>query len=200
MVQIINRTTVFICVQCFSQYMPFRLKLFFTDPVHNYHELNHQPVPWPNKDKSICNLHMPSANFLTAVNFKSHYANQTLRNKKLLNLKQWVNHSCGDGRKRRTWTKRRRLLQIIQHGNWNEQNNSRYKPVPVEQYPGSLEPTAGKGMPLIYCLQFHKTTLYAPITSVKSDNKLTAEKTTQDKKYLYDGREPAYGSTTAYML
>jgi hypothetical protein len=50
--------------------------------------------------------------------------------------------------------------------------------VPVEQYPGSLETTAGKGMPLKYCLQFHKTTLYAQITPVKSDNKLTAQKAT----------------------
>lgn len=163
-------TKLFICIQYFNQNMLFRLKHFYLiDPVHNYRGLNHQPVPWSSKDKSICNLNMPCANVLTATDFKPCYAYQTLRYKKLLNLKQWVNHSRGEGRKRRTWTKRRRLLQKIQNGDWTKQYDLRYKPVPVEQYPGSLETTAGKGTPLKYCLQFHKT-LYAPITSVNSDN------------------------------
>jgi len=52
---------------------------------------------------------------------------------------------------------------MIQDENWIEQNDFRYKPVPVEQNPGSLETTAAKGMPLKHCLQFHTTTLYAPI-------------------------------------
>jgi hypothetical protein len=44
-----------------------------------------------------------------------------------------------------------------------------------------LETTAGKGMPLKHCSQFHTTTLYAPVTSVKPDNKFRAEKAS-DKK------------------
>ena len=57
--------------------------------------------------------------------------------------------------------------------------------MPVEQYPGSLETTAGKGMPLKHRLQFHTTALYATVTSVKPDNKLRAEKH-HTKKYQYD--------------
>jgi hypothetical protein len=85
-VQIIKKT-IYPC-SVFQSIYAIQPEAFLTDPVHDYHGLNHQYVPWPSNDKSICNLNMPSANVLTAISFKSCYANQILRNEKLLNLKQ----------------------------------------------------------------------------------------------------------------